>query len=92
MQGRSPYLRLITDAGPVAAAAVAMVVLLGGILGGCRLGGAVGLMSVVVSAVAAWIAYIAVMAQVEAARLLLQIGDDLRARHTSRPDPDQHAN
>jgi len=75
MQGRYPYLRLITDAGHVAAATVALVVLLGGTLTGCRIGGGLGLASTLVSVGAAWIAYVAVMAQVEAARLLLQIAD-----------------
>lgn len=83
MTDRYPYLRLITDAGNIVAGLVAGLVFLMAMLSGLRLG-VVG--ALLLSVVLAWVAYVAVMARIESARVLLQIEDNLRellARETA---------
>jgi len=75
---RYPYLRLITDAGTVVAGSVAVVIFLAGSLSSCRMGGIGIPISILITAALAWIAYIAVMARIEAVRAILQIEDDVR--------------
>lgn len=75
MTDRYPYLRLITDAGNIVAGLVAALVFVTAMLAGLRLG---GLGALLLSFVLAWVAYVAAMARVESARVLLQIEDNLR--------------
>ncbi len=87
MTDRYPYLRLITDAGNIVAGLVAGLVFVTVMLSGLRLG-VVG--ALLLSTVLAWVTYVAAMARIESARVLLQIDDNLRellARETAGAMP-----
>lgn len=71
MRERYPYLRLITDAGNIVAGLVAVLVFVAGSASGCRMGGVAGFASFVVTGGLAWVVYMAVMAQIEAHRVML---------------------
>jgi hypothetical protein len=82
MEERYPYIRFVIDAAQLIAGAVALIVLLGGVVSSCHHGGFGGIVSFVITLVFAAVAYVVVMVEIEVLRVLLDIEQTTRQ---SRP-------
>jgi len=85
---RYPYIRFVVDAAQAIAGAVAAVVVLAGTISSCHRGGFGGFLSFLLSVAAGGIAYVAIMVQLEALQLLLDIDSTTRqwaAMHREEP-------
>jgi hypothetical protein len=78
MEERYPYIRFVIDAGQVIAAALAVIVLLGGTMNACSQGGFAGFLSFAITIVVACVAYVAVMVHIEVLRAFLDIESNTR--------------
>lgn len=85
MEDRYPYLRFVTGAAQIIAAAVGIVILLGGLMRGCHIGGFSGLWAFVFSALVAAIAWIAAMTWVESLQVFLDIEENTRRLADRQP-------
>ena len=85
MEDRYPYIRFVVDAAQVIAAVVGLIVLLAGTLSSCQQGGWTGLIDLVIAVAAAAVAYVAVMVQIEALRVFLDIESGVRALRRDPP-------
>lgn len=84
MEDRYPYIRFVIDAAQLIAGAIALIILLGGLVCSCHHGGFGGIVSFVITLAFAAVAYIVVMVEIEVLRVLLDIEQTTRQ---SRPTP-----
>lgn len=78
MQERYPYIRFVVGIAQQLAAAIAVIVLFGGLLRSCEIGGFSGFVSFVFTLFVAGIAYVATMVSVESLRVFLDIEENAR--------------
>jgi hypothetical protein len=78
MEDRYPYIRFVIGIAQVLAAVIAIVVLAGGLVGSCRMGGFGGFIQFVVTVLVAGVAYVGAMVWVESMRVFLDIEDNTR--------------
>ena len=85
MEDRYPYIRFVIDAAQLIAGAVAVVIVLGGLVSSCHHGGFGGIVSFLVTLACAAVAYVVVMVEIEVLRVLLDIEQTTRqARPTQQ--------
>jgi predicted lipid-binding transport protein (Tim44 family) len=82
MEDRYPYIRFVIDAAQLIAGAVALIIVLGGLVNSCHHGGFGGIVSFLVTLAFAAVAYVVVMVEIEVLRVLLDIEQTTRQ---SRP-------
>ena len=83
MEDRYPYLRFVIDAAQLIAGAVAVIIVLGGVVSSCHHGGFGGVFSFLITLAVAAVAYVVVMVKIEVLRVLLDI--EQTTRQASRP-------
>ncbi|HVO22394.1 MAG TPA: hypothetical protein VMW56_02060 [Candidatus Margulisiibacteriota bacterium] len=78
MEDRYPYIRFVIDAAQLIAGAVALVIVLCGLVSSCHHGGFGGVVSFVITLALAALAYVVVMIKIEVLRVLLDIEQTTR--------------
>lgn len=78
MAERYPYMRFVVDAGQLIGGVVAAIILLGGLVDSCRIGGGRGFLWIVITLGITVAGYLAVMVLLEVLRLFLDV------EHTTR--------
>ncbi|HUI26655.1 MAG TPA: hypothetical protein VL403_11275 [Candidatus Kryptonia bacterium] len=78
MTDRYPYLRLVIGIAQGLAGAIAAVVVLGGLVSSCRIGGFGGFVELIVTVLVAGVAYVSTMIWVESMRVFLDIESHTR--------------
>jgi hypothetical protein len=78
MQERYPYIRLVVGISRQLAAAIAIVLLFGGLLRSCEVGGFSGFVSFLLTLAVAGVGYIATMVWVESLQLFLAVEEHVR--------------
>lgn len=78
MAERYPYMRFVVEAAQPIAVGIGIVILFGGTISACHQGGAGGFLSFLISILVALAAYVALMVQFEALRLLLDVESTTR--------------
>jgi uncharacterized membrane protein YjjP (DUF1212 family) len=78
MEDRYPYLRFVIGAAQIVAGSVAAIVLLGGTMRSCGIGGFAGFVWFLLSLVAASLAWTAVMMAIESVQVFLDIEEHTR--------------
>jgi hypothetical protein len=85
MEDRYPYIRFVIDAAQLIAGAVALIILLAGLLNSCHHGGFGGVVSFVITVAFAAVAYVVVMVKIEVLRVLLDIEQTTRQSRSTAP-------
>jgi hypothetical protein len=78
MQERYPYIRFVVGMSQQLASAIAVIVLFGGTLRSCEVGGFSGFVSFVLTVFVAGVAYVSTMVSVESLRVFLDIEESTR--------------
>jgi len=73
MRERYPYIQFIIDAAQIIAAALAVIIFIGGTVSSCAQGGFGGVFSFLVTILLAAAVYVVVMVRIEALRVFLDI-------------------
>ena len=78
MNDRYPYLRFVIGIAQGLAAVIAAVVVLGGLVNSCRIGGFAGFIQLIITVLVAGVAYVGTMVWVESMRVFLDIEEHTR--------------
>ena len=87
MEDRYPYIRFVIDAAQLIAGAVALIILLAGLVSSCQHGGFGGVVSFVITLAFAGVAYVVVMVKIEVLRVLLDIEQTTRQPRPTQQTP-----